>query len=227
MDEEPNGKGPVETLDLGKLIGARQAFGVMAGHCSAAHATLLRDIRDSKRYLAVSETFEEFCTKYLHVTRRTVDRTIALLNELGPGYFGLAQLTGISAEEFRALAPAVRDNCLEYGGEAIALVEENAARLAEAVEELRRSAPEKPRIFRRRKSLQRMWERVAGELREAAQKCPLADEGDFEYLLTLIRADLSDLEADWKAACTKRRVAPPPSHLDLALGRIEVRKKAL
>src|ERR1022692_4060351 len=32
----------LETLDLGRLLGQRRAFGAVAGRCSAAHAQLLR-----------------------------------------------------------------------------------------------------------------------------------------------------------------------------------------
>ncbi len=199
-------KVPEDVVELAKLLGAPQAFGMVAGHCSASHAMILRDIRDNKKYLALSRNFDEFCAEHLHITRRTVDRTIALLNELGPGYFALAQLTGIGADEFRALAPAVKDNCLEYGGESIALGEENAAKLAAAVEALRRSTPAKPRkgcVGRRVEAWQRRFEKLAGELKEAARNAS-ADDRDLEYLITTMHADLAEIEVEWQIACKAR-----------------------
>jgi hypothetical protein len=201
--QEQEEKFPAEMMQLAKMLGARQAFGIVAGHCSASHAMILRDIRDNKKYLALSRNFDEFCADHLHVTRRTVDRIIGLLNEFGPGYFALAQLTGIGADEFRALAPAMKDNCLEHGGEAIALVEENAAKLAAALDALRQSAPVKEREAHRRTSFQRIWKRFAGELK-AVTRAASADDRDIEYLLILIRADLAEIEVEWGEACKAR-----------------------
>lgn len=203
--QEQRANVPVEIVELVRMMGARQAFGMMAGHCSATHAMILRDIRDKKKYLALSANFDEFCAEHLHVTRRTVDRTIALLNELGPGYFALAQLTGIGAEEFRALAPPVRENCLEFGGEPIALVEENAAKLAAAVDALRSAAPAKPREAAggRVETWRRRFEKLAAEVKTAAGRAS-ADDRDFEYLITTMHADLAEIEVEWKLACKAR-----------------------
>jgi hypothetical protein len=127
-------------IEVAKMLGARQAFGLMAGRCSAADASILREIRDAKRFLSFSPTWDEFCEKHLHMSKGNANRVIRLLNELGPAYFTLAQLTRITPDEFRALAPAVKDNALEFRGEAIALIEENAARLGEAVSAMRQPA---------------------------------------------------------------------------------------
>jgi hypothetical protein len=126
-------------MEVAKLLGARQAFGMVAGRCSAADATILRDIRDGKKYLGICETWGEFCEKQLHLSKRHANHVIGLLNDLGSSYFALAQLTRITPDEFRGIRAHVTDNGLEYGGEAIALIEQNTERLTEAVSALRQS----------------------------------------------------------------------------------------
>jgi hypothetical protein len=130
-----------DDLQLGKLLGAREAFGMVAGRCSAADATILRDIRDGKKYLNHAPTWDEFCEKHLHISKGHANRLIRYLNDLGPNYFTLAQLTHITPDEFRKIRAHMTDNGLEYGGEAIALIEQNTERLTSAVSALRQSDP--------------------------------------------------------------------------------------
>ncbi len=187
-------------LEVAKMLGARQAFGLVSGRASAADAAILRQIRDDRRYLALSPNFDEFCARHLHMTRRNADKIVALLNDLGPAYFTLAQLTHITPDEFRALAPAVKDNCLEYGGEAIALVEENAARLSEALEKMREAAPASPAPAptpgERVQALARRFARMTEELKVLARE-PMPERVDFDYILTVIHADLAEVRAEW------------------------------
>jgi hypothetical protein len=132
-------------IELAKMLGARQAFGLVAGRCTAADAAILRDIRDNKKYLGFSPSWNDFCEQHLRMSKGHANHLIRQLNELGPAYFTLAQLTRITPDEFRALGPAVRGNALEFRGEAIALIEENAGRLTEAVGALRQAGePEAP-----------------------------------------------------------------------------------
>ncbi len=56
-------------------------------------------------------------------------------------YFEMAQLTRISAETYRAIAPAVKDGALHVDGEAIQLNAENSRRVADAVSRFRRAIP--------------------------------------------------------------------------------------
>jgi len=130
-----------DDLQLGKLLGAREAFGIVAGRCTAADATILRDIRDGKKYLNHAPTWEEFCDKQLHLSKSHANRLIRYLNDLGPNYFTLAQLTAITPDEFRKIRAHVTDNGLEFGGEAIALIEQNTERLTEVVSTLRQGEP--------------------------------------------------------------------------------------
>src|ERR1022692_2223167 len=77
----------LETLDLGRLLGQRRAFGAVAGRCSAAHAHLLRRIRQEKLYRPIAPSWRAFCSAHLALSRRHADRLIALLNRFGPAHF--------------------------------------------------------------------------------------------------------------------------------------------
>jgi hypothetical protein len=50
------------------------------------------------------------------------------------------QLTRITPEQYRAIAPAIRENNIHVDGQAIALIPENSDRVAAAVAELRQAA---------------------------------------------------------------------------------------
>jgi hypothetical protein len=126
-----------QAIDLGKWMGRREAFAVMAGRCSAADAVCLRKIRDEKSYRTLKMTWTEFCQQRLGIARSTAETMIHQLEEFGPAYFTLAQLTGVSAADYRRIATAVSGDRLLAGGEEIAFAPENAKRLVTAVEELR------------------------------------------------------------------------------------------
>lgn len=124
--------------DLGEMLGRREAFGMIAGRCSAADAECLRRMRDQKIYRSRATSWNGFCPKFLGMTSRHANRIIRTLEEFGPSYFELAQLTRITPEQFRAIAPAIRDRQIHTQGEAIALIPENAEKIAAAVAGLRR-----------------------------------------------------------------------------------------
>src|SRR5437016_2460935 len=94
-------------FDLGEWLGRRQAFGMIAGRCSAAEAECLRRIREEKLYLARVPDWEEFCGRYLNMSRRNADRVIGYLEEFGPSYFQLSQVTRISPDVYRAIKPEI------------------------------------------------------------------------------------------------------------------------
>lgn len=127
-------------LELGILMGKREAFTALAGRCGAAQAESLRRIRESQIYREVAANWDEFCTAHLRTSRRSVDRMIGWLEEFGPVFFELAQMTGITADEYRAIAPAVREDGIHLGTEVIALLPENAETVAEAVLRLQKDA---------------------------------------------------------------------------------------
>jgi hypothetical protein len=135
-------KGPKrDTFEFGKMMGRRQTFSLMAGKCSAADAECLKKTRDQKLYEGYAKNWEECCTKHIGMSRANAERVIGLLEEFGPAYFEVAQLTRVSPEIFRQLARSIQDGKLHHGGEAIALIPENAARLALVVGEHRKAAP--------------------------------------------------------------------------------------
>ena len=128
-----------QTLDLGILLGQRRAFTLVASRCSAAHVTVLRKLRDEKRYLAYASSWAKYCGPHLKISRRHCDRIIALLNEFGPVYFELAELVGITAEQYRRIEPSIRENAIHVGAEVIALDPANSAAIAAAVSQILRS----------------------------------------------------------------------------------------
>ena len=103
MPENNESEPGVGELHLGTLLGRRQAFSIIAARCTAADAAALRDIRDARAYRSRSASFEEFCSKHLGISERHANRLIHYLKDFGPEYFELAQLTGISAAEYRAI----------------------------------------------------------------------------------------------------------------------------
>jgi hypothetical protein len=125
---------------LGEMIGLRKAFGTVAGRCSAAAAASIKHMRDEKLFKSRAETWEEFCPKHLGMSSVHANRMIRYLDEFGPEYFHVSQLIRISPQEYRALRPAVKDGALVRNGEAIALIPENADKVAQAVDAWREEA---------------------------------------------------------------------------------------
>ena len=141
--DEPIFKASAEAVDayeLGEMLGQRRAFSTIAGRCSAADAACIQRIRERKLFLQRSPSWEEFCPTHLGLSRTQANRIIRNLEEFGPDYFELAQLTRITADEFRAIAPAVYDKTVHVHGEAIALIPENSGKLTAALAELRHDA---------------------------------------------------------------------------------------
>ena len=135
-------------VDLGRLLGQRRAFAAVGGRCSAAHAQLLRRIRDDKLYRAVAPSWRRFCGTHLAITCRHADRLIALLNRFGPTYFEISQLVGLSPRQYLAIQPVLHEHSALVNGEAISLIPENAPKVLEAVGQLlretRRTKPREP-----------------------------------------------------------------------------------
>ncbi len=132
---------PIATdFDLGNWLGMRRAFGMMAGRASAADAECLRRIRDDKLYLSKAAKWEGFCEQYLGAGKSQVNRMIHYLEEFGPEFFHLTELTRMSPEAYRAIAAQVKPEGIEFDGEVIALLPQNAQRVSEAVTELRKRA---------------------------------------------------------------------------------------
>ena len=159
-------------LELGQWLGRREAFGLIAGRCSAADIECLRRIRDERMYLSQARNWDQFCTEQVGASRRKVDQSIRHLEEFGPAFFHAAQLTRITAEEFRAIAPDVSTEGVRLDGEVIAFVPEERRRVAAAIAELgRRSEAATPRpepsfalALKRCGTAARLLEAVSGKL---------------------------------------------------------------
>jgi len=82
-------------LALAAMLGQSQAFGVVAGRCSAAQAACLHRLRHTREFQAVTSRWREFCSNHLGISGRTADKIVRLWGEFGAAYFELAQLTGI------------------------------------------------------------------------------------------------------------------------------------
>jgi hypothetical protein len=133
-----------EGVDLGMWLGRRQAFALVAGRCSAADAECIREVRRNKRYRALQMTWEQFCEERLGITCPTANKIVRQLEEFGPEFFTLAQLTRVTPEEYRRLNVAVCGHALLHAGEEIPIEAENGPRLAAAIKELRRNARVEP-----------------------------------------------------------------------------------
>jgi hypothetical protein len=125
-----------EDFALGEWIGRRQAYSLVAGTCSAADAKCLAEIREGKQYRRLGLTWEEFCKQRIGMHRTNVDQIIRQFTEFGATYFTLHQITGITADEYRAIRGAIADGSLRYCDDVIPIEAEHAPRLLEAVREL-------------------------------------------------------------------------------------------
>jgi hypothetical protein len=155
-----------DALEFGKMLGRRQTFSLVAGKCTAADAECLKKTRDQKLYLGYAKSWEECCTRHIGMSRVNAERMIARLEEFGPAYFEVAQLTRVSPETFRTLAPSIHDRTLHHNGEAIALIPENAARVASVVATHRKAAPPPHTMDSRLDALEQRCSRLLDEFEE-------------------------------------------------------------
>jgi hypothetical protein len=172
-------------------------FDPIAGRCSAAHAEWLRRLRDRNLYKSRSSDWDDFCRKNVGMSGADATHNIELLEEFGANYFKLAELTRITPEEFRAVASKLKGNYLCVNGRAIELLPENAARIAAAMEKLRRPRPVRTRNWRYPSSnnrvtlLEKSCREVTVEFRKLAK--PKAPDVDRLQLASVLRKTLSML----------------------------------
>jgi hypothetical protein len=182
-------------LDFGRLIGQRDAFTLIAGTCSAADAKILHEVRDKKLYLSHCKDWGECCTKYFHISKESANRAIRHLKELGPSYFEIAQLTRLSPQTYRAIAPSIHDQALHHNGNAIPLIPENAGKVAAAVAEMRKGvkaiAPPAPEPAEKLSAMERRCRDLVVDLRLAMEDPSGRDE--VRTALTYLRGRLNDI----------------------------------
>ena len=130
-----------DAIDLGVILGQSQTCALIAGRCSAAQAATLQKLRDGRKYKVLNPIWEDFCKEHLKISRSEADKIIRLWQEFGAGYFEISNLTGISPETYRAIAPSISEGAIHCNGEAIELNLDNSRKVAAAVAELRRALP--------------------------------------------------------------------------------------
>ena len=109
------------------------------------------------------------------MTKANSNRLIRLFEELGPEFFHLSQVIRISAQEFRALGPAVKDGALHRNGEAIALIPENSEKIAEAMADFRAETGGAPSPIAALPSLEKHGLKLAQEFGEMLRRGPSDD----------------------------------------------------
>ncbi|HEY7389685.1 MAG TPA: hypothetical protein VH640_14310 [Bryobacteraceae bacterium] len=173
-----------EILELGVVLGQSHAFGLVAGRCSAAQAESIRRLREQKLFKRCCEKWEDFCPEYLKMSRAEADRIIRLLEEFGATYFELSQLTRVSAETYRAIAPAIENGVLHFNDEAIPLNAENSRKVAAAVAEMRsaltKKSPEEQSMVRQVNQL--LEETSLDQRLFKLEKCALTVVKEFEKI---------------------------------------------
>ncbi|MEI9973467.1 MAG: hypothetical protein WDO73_16325 [Ignavibacteriota bacterium] len=118
------------------------------------------------------------------MSKTHANRLIRHLEEFGPDFFEVAQLTRITPEQYRAIAPAIREKSIHVNGQAIALLPENSDRVAAAVAELRQAATPVPNTQERMAAVQRCFDRFVKDYKELANSgIPLAEKAAVWQLL--------------------------------------------
>jgi hypothetical protein len=90
-------------------------------------------------------TWAEYCTRHLQVERRSVDRAIGYLQEFGPAFFHITQLTHIGPKDYRAIASNIGQDGVTLDGTAVTLLPENSQEVSSAVAELLKRIERKDR----------------------------------------------------------------------------------
>jgi len=171
------------SFELGNWLGMRRAFGIMAGKASAADAECLRHIRDDRLYTNKAATWTEFCAEHLGASKWQVNRLIHYLEEFGPDFFHLTQLTRIAPETYRTIAPQVKPEGLEFDGEIIPLIPQNVHRVSAAVAELRRRAQPRTEPAATQEDPYRELERCVNDLVARLDALPMRLAAENELLL--------------------------------------------
>jgi hypothetical protein len=126
-------------VDPDAWLGALPALGTIDCKALAADIECLRQARNFRLYLARATSWGEFCTRYVGASQRQVNAVIRQLEEFGPQFFLLTQLTRVPPDAYRAIAAHVTVEGVYFDGERIPLNMENSRKVTDAVAELCRS----------------------------------------------------------------------------------------
>lgn len=154
-------------LDLSRWTGAPDDSAKeppAIGDVRAAQVANLRRIRDERLYTDLTSTWEEFCEKYLRITRRSVDRNIRRLKEFGPLFFRVAGAVPISSQEYRLIRGHVCPDGVRLDGVLIPFDESYFEELSDAITELLRRGGSKSA-----KARGESFSRVIAQLETAAK----------------------------------------------------------
>ena len=185
-------------LDIGQVIGMQQAFGLIGAKCSAGQAELLRQIRDTGVHRFLNLSWDDFCPRYVGVSRQHVDATIRRLNEFGDVYFRLSAIVNVSPETFREMLPRISGGTIEIAGNVVPIEPENAPAIRAEVNRLRdelRSA--KTSLARHARipvdRAQTTLDNALCKLRNIGGR--LSDQAERESLRTIIHAAVDQLSS--------------------------------
>ena len=134
-EEMSQGATPEVMMELGRLIGAAQVSGYIARQCSYAEAQMLKRIKDTDSYKKFGD-WEEFCPRYLGISRQTADRIIKNLEAFGQDFFAISQFVRLSPETFSHLQ--ITDGKLLIGGEEVAVAKANEARIKAHIQQVQK-----------------------------------------------------------------------------------------
>ena len=126
-------------LDPCAWLGAHPALDTIDCKALAADIECLRQARNFKLYLGRANNWGEFCTRYVGASPRQVNVLIHQIEEFGPQFFLLAQLTRIPPDAYRTIAAHVTVEGVYFDGELIPLNMENSRKVTDAVAELCRN----------------------------------------------------------------------------------------
>src|ERR1035437_8281830 len=163
-------------LDVGRRIGQGQAFSLVASKCSSALAHCLLSLRDEEKYKSLDLTWEQFCTQHFGISRVYADQLIRKLQEFGDAYFRLSEIMHISDCSYREIAAAVTPDAIEFDGQTIPFTPENAARIKDAVAQLRGKV--KQSRSRRAPDVLSLWRRLRACFADLEQIARTGDTPD-------------------------------------------------
>jgi hypothetical protein len=126
-----------ENIDSAAWIGRQQAFALIASKCSAAQASALKAIKESRVHEQLALTWEEFCAQYVGLGRERADAIIRQFDEFGEAYFRLSQIARISPETYRRIEPKVESDTVSIDGQQFELTLPNAAKIRAAIGKMR------------------------------------------------------------------------------------------
>ena len=93
-------------------------------------------------------TWDEFCHDYAGIGRRHADNLIRQYDQFGDSFFHLSEIARVSTKTFEKIAGhVVSDNgaeALEFDGQKLAIVPENAAKIRAAIQSLRNQVRHPP-----------------------------------------------------------------------------------